>query len=460
MYFSRLDRSLSVSALCLLLASFAACDSSEITCPDGFEKSGKVCLQEDDSKATTGDRDAGKGTPPPDPSRPDDNDAGQSTSGSDAGPVTDSGSDPAPSMDGSTPDAGSSTDAGSTPDSGKTSDDAGPTKDSGTPPTTECDAQRACPSTGYSCVNNKCVSACVDTKCDANATCALVRGAPTCSCNRGYLPMGTGNSLTCTRDVGCEQLNCDENATCDTGSGQRRCTCKAGYTGDGKNCNRIVCPSLSDMRPENGRITADGPLNIGKVATLTCNDNTYKITEGSGVLVCDETGKWTGQLGKCTPITCEKPKAIEHAALTAPDKVSYRPDEKATYKCDMGFKEQSSAALSITCGRDGKWSASTLTCSATCGNGRRDDGEACDFALDPYTCSTECKQDCPGGLCKPKCPTDSNTRCPSAPSGTRNLSAKCVDGCVLDCSSAFANCPSGTMCSDAKICVVPAVTDN
>jgi hypothetical protein len=439
-------------ALCLLLlASLAACEADTTLCPEGFSKSGKLCLEQDDgSNATAGEHDAASERPESQQS-----DAGSVSSTSDAG-SSDAGAQSAPSMDASREDAASTSDASSAPDA-TISDAAAPAVDATTEPTPECDAVHACASTGYSCMNNKCVSACAQTRCDANATCALVRGAPVCSCNRGYLPMGSGSALTCARDVGCEALNCDENASCDMAAGRpRQCVCKTGYSGDGKSCTPISCPALSTLRVTNGSIkTSDGTTTVGKVATVTCNDH-YKITAGGPTLVCDETGKWVGELATCSLITCPTPTAkVEHAELMMPTQPSYRPTERATYTCVEGFKPRANATVAtVTCGDDGTWSTPTLVCVATCGDGTFEQGvEACDptanGGLGAWTCGTDCKP-CAGGLCKPACTTASS--CPQEPG---NLQALCTSGqCVLsECSSLSSRrCPGGMCTSGTNLC--------
>jgi Sushi repeat (SCR repeat) len=439
-------------ALCLsLLTLLAACEADTL-CPEGFRKSGALCLEEDDgNNAIAGGYDASRADP-------------EVTSDASTSTTSDSGSaDAAPdtvsALDAAAGDAASASDAGSSLDANTTTSDAAlPVADAATEPTPECDAVHACGSTGYTCISNKCVSACAQTRCDANATCALVRGAPVCSCNRGYLPMGSGSALTCARDVGCEELGCDVNATCEVGTDRlRHCVCKTDYTGNGKTCTRISCPALSTLPPvENGRITtSDGTTSVGKVATVTCISDRYKITEG-GQLFCDETGKWVGTIAKCSLITCPTPTAsVEHAALTTPTQPSYRPGERATYTCAPGFKPRGDNG--VTCGNNGTWSTPTLMCVAACGDGSVDPGEDCDppaNGLSAWTCGKECKF-CPGGLCKPACTTA--TSCPQSPS---NLSAQCVSGeCVLSqCSTANPlrdPCPAG-MCvasDDGTRCV-------
>lgn len=431
------------AALCLALGVVGAgcSDDPEIDCPDGYRKEGNLCLQDERADSgepvTAGERkDARAEDPQPS------NDAGtkeSEDSGSEDASSTsqsDSGADASTPMDGGA-DAADASD-GSTKDSGSGNDSAAP----------GCDATHACPSSGYFCMANKCVSSCTQTQCTANSTCGLVRGAPVCTCNSGYLPVTSGGRLTsCTRDVACSELGCDENASCELGSNQvRHCVCKAEYVGDGRNCTRVTCPALNTLRIENGHVVASGgATTVGKVAVFECNEG-YRETAG-GPLVCDESGKWTGTPTVCSLITCGKPTAtVEHAALTMPDQTSYRVNQTASYACAQGYKPR--GATTIACKSDGTWTAPALACVLACGDGTLDNGapysEECDPSLNPlsaWTCSAECKL-CTGGVCRKSCNGDG--ACPAAFGG---FGHQCSNNlCVLSGCSAARSCPTGAMC--------------
>jgi hypothetical protein len=305
---------------------------------------------------------------------------------------------------------------------------------------------------------------CEQTRCDANATCGLTRGAPVCTCKSGYLPMGSGTRPTCVRDLACSELNCSENARCELGSDQlRHCVCKDGYTGDGKNCTAISCPAFSTLRTDHRRVSpSDGPTTVGKVATFTC-DPGYKVTSG-GSLVCDEEGHWSGTPTVCSLITCGKPTAtVEHGVLTTPAQASYEVNDRATYKCDTGYK---GAEVSITCSREGTWPATTppLNCIKACGDGTVDDGEQCDpahdDALSAWTCDATCKR-CPGGVCDLACTSPAISACPRVSGGWNKTcpAGKCV---LTGCTTGSFNprpCPDGSMCSNATCVTASASGD-
>jgi hypothetical protein len=416
-----------------LLALSSGCDS-DVNCPEGFHKSGQLCLEDNREPVIAGEPDSAVpgGEPRVDASL-DVGDSGQ----------TDASTETPPAGDAAASDAAAS-DAADLGDASAL--DAAGSNDGSTP---ECDSTRPC-SAGYACVNNSCASACATTQCEANATCGLRRGAPVCSCNAGYLPSNSSGRVTCVRDVACAELRCNVNATCELGSDQlRHCACKAEYTGDGITCSRISCPALTTLRIDNGRVsTSDGTTTVGKVATFRCNEG-YRASGGEA-LVCDETGKWTGTPTTCSPIACPKPMAVEHATLMAPDQASYRPNQRATYACSTGYKPRGEPT--ITCRADGTWPAATLTCAAACGDGVVDRGapynEECDPGLDDlsaWTCDSQCKS-CANGICKPSCATNA---CPTAPA---YLDERCVAGeCLLSCStSGTERCPEATMCVAAS----------
>src|SRR5689334_6167416 len=197
-----LRAALAAATLCLAFGALgAACnDDPEVDCPEGYSKSGKLCTEDEHEDSgepvTAGERKDARAEDSKDAGKKEDEDAGHDDAG---GGQTDSGSDASQPMDSGT-DASSDAGDGGTKDGG----------DGSTPTTPECDSTHACPSSGYFCMANKCVSSCTQTQCPTNATCGLTRGAPVCTCNSGYLPVTTGGRLTsCTRDIACSDLNCD-----------------------------------------------------------------------------------------------------------------------------------------------------------------------------------------------------------------------------------------------------------
>ncbi len=328
-------------------------------------------------------------------------------------------------------------------------------------PLAECDATRPC-TAGYNCTQGSCVSACMQTRCDPNATCSLVAGAPACSCNRGYIAMGSGVAVTCLQDVACEDLGCDINASCVVGANQVRvCECKSGYTGSGTSCTPVSCPAPA---LENGTVTGGSTYN--QVATYRCATG-YRQGTGSWTRTCGSNMQWSGTQPRCDRISCT-PLPVNPTNGTVSLSQGSFYGSVATYTCNQGYRLQGGATR--TCDELG-WSGSAPTCVATCGNGALDSGEQCDpmapasstWTCMPTTCqldnrkiyrpcsgNAECEtgQACAAGTCVvPGC-TSAST-CPQVPPGS-GASAACINNlCAATCSSA-SHCAPGLTCAEGK----------
>lgn len=354
---------------------------------------------------------------------------------------------PPPNMN---PPPGTNGDSGA-PDTGSGPDtnlDAG-----GGDPVAECDATRAC-NAGYVCSTGKCVSQCEQTRCDANATCALMSGAPICSCNTGYIATsGSGVNVVCAQDRQCSELGCDVNATCSVGTDQlRHCTCKPGYTGSGTSCSPVSCDPLSIA---NGTV-AVGTGSYGATATYTCNTG-YTKTGGSA-RKCEVSG-WSGSAPTCDAFDCRLPSNPSRGNVSAPTGTKY-PNGTLSYTCNTGF--QLSGSATRMCTANG-WSGTAPTCLG-CGDGTISPAlrETCDTGIlgtSPWTCDpVKCTKttmyngcndtsDCSSGenCFTTGCTHGCDVGCPAGPSGGGRT--MCLSGfaCAVGCSST-SNCPPGLVC--------------
>jgi Sushi repeat (SCR repeat) len=330
----------------------------------------------------------------------------------------------------------------------------------------ECDTAHPC-AAGFVCSAMKCVSACTQTQCDPNATCAVASGAAVCTCNRGFIAMsGSGGAVTCARDVACEELACDPHADCKPGSDQlRQCVCKLGYTGDGKTCTPVNCGPLTVTHGTAS--TPDGSTTYGAMATVKCETGYQLPLFASATRKCDvsgQMGQWSGTAPVCTIVDCgPPPSASANGSVSAPQ-TTY--NAQATYTCQAGYKPNGMAAL--TCLDTGRWSGGAPTCVATCGNGAWDRDvsppETCDPtapASDLWTCTSKCTrttaynpcsgqstgcdtgQTCVQGTCSPSC-SPSGPACPVPPGG---LASTCVGSFCLT-----QGCRSSTDCAPGLIC--------
>lgn len=223
------------------------------------------------------------------------------------------------------------------------------------PPAVECNATRACAS-GYACVDTKCVSVCGQTRCDPNASCAVVGGQAMCSCDGDFVAQGSPTNPSCVRDKGC---TCAANATCELApSGGRRCVCKPGYSEMGTTCVPVTCPPL--MTPN---ATISGGISFGETATARCNTGYMQASlVGEATRTCGPDRAWSGGEIRCDAITCGAPPAVANAQATPSTAGAY--NATASYRCDEGYKLNGSA--SITCGAQG-WSPRPSCSQSSCG---------------------------------------------------------------------------------------------
>jgi hypothetical protein len=435
-----------------LLLVLGGCGEPE--CPQGYYKDHKLCRRVDASVATNDsavavDLDDGGAV-------------GAVVVEADAAPLRDASS---PSLDaqGGQPEAGPSIPAigGGSPTEADAQTDSG-TNDATTPSPGECDTSRPC-SAGYACVDAKCVSECERTKCDVNASCALKGGTPTCSCNNGFVAQGTGNAMTCARDLACDQLGCHANAGCEKGTDQLlHCVCKPGYGGNGTNCAPVMCDPLTI---ENGTVT--GGTSYNDTATYRCNSGyELNLLVGNWTRKCGADKQWTGTPAQCKPVYCGAPASVTHATVVPASAAPF--NSKATYTCDTGYEP--SGSTSVTCGANMEWS-SPPKCTPKCGNGRLDSGEECDLSApstSQWTCSIACRRstiytlcwsndECVSGeqcdgfyrVCTRSCGSDAS--CPVTASGTNTvrwcnatLGSQCSAGCDSN-----SQCPAGLVCTAA-----------
>lgn len=329
----------------------------------------------------------------------------------------------------------------------------------------ECDNAHPC-SAGYVCTNAKCTSACEQTSCDRNATCALSNGAPVCTCNSGFLTQGTGTSVTCIADVACTELKCDAtNATCDraTADQPRMCKCKPGYIGNGMTCTPVSCGPLTIA---NGTVT--GGTTYGMSATYRCSLG-YQFASGVGssTRMCGVDMQWTGTAPRCDPVSCGNPPAVANATVSPTGAGSY--NSTASYTCNSGY--MLSGTATITCQLSGSWtSRPSCTALPVCGNGRVETGEECErgaLFTDPWKCNTQCKRTtvynsclahangeansacssgevCTNGICTPSC--SSSSQCPDPPSGMQKACITATSACLPGGCRSSGDCALGVGC--------------
>jgi hypothetical protein len=437
----------------LLFGWTAAC--ADFECPEGTFKVGGLCLKTeagvevsaDEAGVFAAQRDAGSG---PDAF---------------AGAVTDTGlATPEGGLDGGTQPTVQAPMGSDTSDAGNASAPSGADGGASTAPMGECDQSRTC-SPGYACMNARCVSACEQTRCDPNATCAINAGAPVCTCNNGYITQGSGTGATCAADVSCAQLACDRNAGCEVGTNQvRACKCKLGYTGTGTTCTPVSCTPLTI---ENGTVTGGNSYN--ETSTYRCNAGYNLTLLGDYTRRCGADMQWTGTAPRCNAVECGPPPTVENATVSPSTAGTY--NSTATYTCNTN--STLSGSRTITCQASGFWTARPMCMvNAMCGNGRVEGTEQCESTApgtDPWSCNpSTCRRStaynsclttsngaphsscstgelCWFGMCAPSC--TSTAACPNPPSG---LAKACVTGAAI---CAAGGCRSSGDCAPGLGCV-------
>lgn len=439
--FRRFVSQYALHASAVVVVGFAACADPE--CPDGTYRVRNVCRRVD--AGVSADEAAVSANAP------------DASSMESVGTGFDGGRMPNqnPSAPTSTSDAAAGTDATPAADDGG----AQSALDSAAGSAVECDLNRACAS-GYSCNVGKCVSACVQTTCDPNATCSLANGAATCSCNNGFVAQGSGIATKCVRDAACSELGCHANANCSIGSdGLRHCTCKMGYAGNGMSCAPVSCQPLSI---ENGTVT--GGTNFEQASTYRCNTG-YSFASGVGntTRTCGADQQWSGTAPRCDPVSCGLPPVVSHATVTPTSAGTL--GAQATYTCDRGYAL--SGNPTITCGASG-WSTRP-SCAATCGNNVKEADEECDPTApgtNRWKCSPTCARqtlysacfqssDCSSGevcynrMCTLRC--NSSAGCPAPPVGSGMRSCDTAVGyCALISCASASDCAPGLVCQNTN----------
>ncbi|XP_062621271.1 sushi, von Willebrand factor type A, EGF and pentraxin domain-containing protein 1-like isoform X4 [Saccostrea cucullata] len=107
-------------------------------------------------------------------------------------------------------------------------------------------------------------------------------------------------------------------------------------------------------------ILSDGGQLEGDKRTYTC-DATTTVQEGNPTIVCQNNGEWSVTDLYCRP-NCGYPPKIERATISAGGLLE---GVTRTYTCNVGTVTEGKTM--ITCGPDGKWSATNLYCRPDCG---------------------------------------------------------------------------------------------
>ena len=184
--------------------------------------------------------------------------------------------------------------------------------------------------------------------------------APTpgsCACKNGW----TG-STTCYHPTGCDSSPCKHGGTCTATGGSHSCDCSGtGYTGD-QSCNTPV-PCGAAPSPPHTTGCSGGPKTFGQKCTATCDSGYTGGSSPSSAFTCGADGHFTGSL-TCDAVSCGPAPSPPHSAGCSGPKTF---DQTCIATCDSGYTGGPSTSSAFTCGADGHFTGS-LTCDAvSCG---------------------------------------------------------------------------------------------
>ncbi|KAI5627605.1 P-selectin [Silurus asotus] len=259
-----------------------------------------------------------------------------------------------------------------------------------------------------------------------NSTCVFY-------CDEGFKLIGS-NKTQCDnrgewtpKNPTCQAVTCDQLLT--SGNAHMKCadphgnfsfrsscnvTCEEGYTLRGENtltclkngswsaetptCEVVKCSDLNSA--PYGSMRCTDPLEkyaYGSICWFKC-DVGFLLT-GSNYTLCNSQGKWTHSLPVCQAVTCDwlvTPKK-SHMSCTDPHgKFSFRSSCNVT--CEEGYTLREENTL--TCLKNGSWSAETPTCEVVTCDQLATPGNADMSCTDPhgkFSFRSSCKVTCEEG---------------------------------------------------------------
>lgn len=111
--------------------------------------------------------------------------------------------------------------------------------------------------------------------------------------------------------------------------------------------------------PEYGYAQGSGDYKAGDVVQFNCNQGF--MIDGQPIIVCQESGRWSGPVPKCVQ-ACTYPGTTVGSTLT-PAKFFYNIGETVTFDCADGLELR--GARMLRCQSDGMWSNTVPQCQST-----------------------------------------------------------------------------------------------
>ncbi|XP_069050188.1 E-selectin [Lepisosteus oculatus] len=189
---------------------------------------------------------------------------------------------------------------------------------------------------------------CEAIKCAAPGT--VAHGAVVCSDPADSL----GYNSSC-------QFSCDPGFVLE-GADSLQCTSPGQWTAQPPVCTAVRCDPL----PEQESIFTNcshpqAEFAYMSVCLFHCRDE--QVINGSAMLKCEASGKWTGEMPSCHAIKCAAPGTVAHGAVVCSDPVdSLGYNSSCQFSCDPGFVLE--GADSLQCTSPGQWTAQPPVCTA------------------------------------------------------------------------------------------------
>ncbi|XP_035227794.1 P-selectin-like isoform X2 [Stegodyphus dumicola] len=132
----------------------------------------------------------------------------------------------------------------------------------------------------------------------------------------------------------------------------------------------------------------------GQICTITCQSG-YTLTGGSGTLVCQANGQWSGTLPICTAVSCPTLLAPASGSISGTCNPGAS-GQTCYFYCDAGYRLVGQSSL--VCGSDGRWSGRPPYCmAASCPALYRPENGALSGSCTDATMGSICSFSCQAG---------------------------------------------------------------
>ncbi|KAM4808468.1 sushi, von Willebrand factor type A, EGF and pentraxin domain-containing protein 1 [Rhinophrynus dorsalis] len=173
------------------------------------------------------------------------------------------------------------------------------------------------------------------------------------SCDKAPVPNNgviVGSNFTFGEMV---KFRCNEGYTL-IGNEETACLANGTWSHGPPSCESITCPKPKEI--DNGMFTLSG-ITFKSTVSYTCKIG-YRL-QGPSSLLCDASGKWSGEAPSCQLVSCGPPPQVKEAIATGED---FTYAKLITYKCKEGYTLV--GPQTISCLSTGKWSEHIPQCMA------------------------------------------------------------------------------------------------